>query len=98
MESGIIFGLSAALYGAITLKNGRVEQDNFDSYPLVRMQAAPRVEVHIVPSDEPPGGVGEPGVPPIAPAVANALFAATGARVRSLPLTPEKIKAARRQA
>ncbi|MGD0585640.1 MAG: xanthine dehydrogenase family protein molybdopterin-binding subunit [Oryzomonas sp.] len=98
MESGIIFGLSAALYGAITLKNGRVEQGNFDSYPLVRMQAAPRVEVHIVPSDEPPGGVGEPGVPPIAPAVANALFAATGARVRSLPLTPEKIKAAREKA
>jgi isoquinoline 1-oxidoreductase beta subunit len=98
MESGIIFGLSAALYGAITLKNGRVEQGNFDSYPLVRMQGAPRVEVHIVPSDEPPGGVGEPGVPPIAPAVANALFAATGARVRSLPLTPEKVKAARVQA
>ncbi|KAB0667377.1 xanthine dehydrogenase family protein molybdopterin-binding subunit [Oryzomonas japonica] len=95
MESGIVFGLSAALYGAITLKNGRVEQGNFDTYPLVRMQAAPRVEVHIIPSDEPPGGVGEPGVPPIAPAVANALFAATGARVRSLPLTPEKVTAAR---
>ncbi|MDR3579438.1 MAG: xanthine dehydrogenase family protein molybdopterin-binding subunit [Oryzomonas sp.] len=98
MESGIIFGLSAALYGSITLKNGLVEQGNFDSYPLVRMKAAPRVEVHIVPSNEPPGGVGEPGVPPIAPAVANALFAATGARVRSLPLTPEKVKAAQGQA
>ncbi|QEM69665.1 xanthine dehydrogenase family protein molybdopterin-binding subunit [Geobacter sp. FeAm09] len=95
MESGIVFGLSAALYGAITLKNGRVEQGNFDTYPLVRMQGSPRVEVHIIPSDEPPGGVGEPGVPPIAPAVANALFAATGARVRSLPLTPEKVAAAR---
>jgi isoquinoline 1-oxidoreductase beta subunit len=94
MVSGIIFGLSAALYGAITLKNGRVEQDNFDTYPLVRMDAAPRMEVHIVPSTDPPGGVGEPGVPPVAPAVANALFAATGARVRSLPITPEKIKAA----
>jgi isoquinoline 1-oxidoreductase beta subunit len=94
MESGIIFGLSAALYGAITLKDGRVEQGNFDSYPLLRMEAAPKVEVHIIPSTEPPGGVGEPGVPPIAPAVANALFAATGARVRSLPLTPEKIRAA----
>jgi isoquinoline 1-oxidoreductase beta subunit len=94
MESGITFGLSAALYGAITLKNGRVEQGNFDAYPLVRMNAMPPVEVHIIESREDPGGVGEPGVPPIAPAVANALFAATGARLRSLPLTPEKIKAA----
>jgi len=94
MESGIIFGLSAALYGAITLKNGRVEQGNFHDYPLVRMAATPKIEVHIVASNEPPGGVGEPGVPPIAPAVANALFAASGARVRSLPLTPEKIAAA----
>ncbi|GFE59766.1 xanthine dehydrogenase family protein molybdopterin-binding subunit [Geobacter sp. AOG2] len=98
MESGIVFGLSAALYGAITLKNGRVEQGNFDTYPLVRMQGSPLVEVHIIPSDEPPGGVGEPGVPPIAPAVANALFAATGARIRSLPLTPEKVMAARSKA
>ena len=94
MESGITFGLSAALYGAITLKNGRVEQGNFNDYQLVRMQAMPRVEVHIIDSSEPPGGVGEPGVPPIAPAVANALFAACGARVRSLPLTPEKVTAA----
>lgn len=94
MESGIIFGLSAALYGAITLKDGRVEQSNFHDYPIVRMEAAPQIEVHIVPSDDPPGGVGEPGVPPIAPAVANALFAATGARVRSLPITPDKIKVA----
>ena len=94
MESGIIFGLSAALYGAITLKNGRVEQGNFDTYPMVRMAAAPKIEVHIVASNEPPGGVGEPGVPPIAPAVANALFAVSGARVRTLPMTPEKIMAA----
>ncbi len=94
MESGIVFGLSAALYGEITLKNGRVQQGNFDTYPSVRMTAAPRIEVHIVRSDEPPGGVGEPGTPPIAPAVANALYAATGARVRSLPMLPEKIKAA----
>lgn len=93
MESGITFGLSAALYGAITLKNGRVEQGNFHDYPLVSMEAMPEVEVYIIESIEPPGGVGEPGVPPIAPAVANALFDATGARVRSLPMTPEKIKA-----
>lgn len=94
MESGIIFGLSAALYGAITLKNGRVEQGNFDSYPLVRIAAAPKIEVHIVANNEAPGGVGEPGVPPIAPAVANALFALSGKRVRTLPMTPEVIKAA----
>ena len=94
MESGIIFGLSAALHGAITLKNGRVEQGNFDTYPLMRMAAAPKIEVHIVASNEAPGGIGEPGVPPIAPAVANALFAVSGARVRSLPMTPDKIKAA----
>lgn len=94
MESGIIFGLSAALHGAITVKNGRVEQGNFDTYPLVRMAAAPKIEVHIVANNEAPGGVGEPGVPPIAPAVANALFAASGARVRTLPMTPDKVKAA----
>jgi isoquinoline 1-oxidoreductase beta subunit len=94
MESGITFGLSAALYGAITFENGRVRQGNFDDYPLVRMEAMPRVEVHIIESSEAPGGVGEPGVPPIAPAVANALFAASGARVRSLPLAPDKIIAA----
>jgi isoquinoline 1-oxidoreductase beta subunit len=94
MESGITFGLSAALYGAITLKNGRVQQGNFHDYPLVRMDAMPQVEVHIIESSDPPGGVGEPGVPPIAPAVANALFAASGVRVRSLPLTPEKIMTA----
>lgn len=94
MESGIIFGLSAALYGAITLKNGRVEQGNFNDYQLLRMEVMPAVEVYIIESGEPPGGVGEPGVPPIAPAVANALFAATGARMRSLPMTPGKIKGA----
>jgi isoquinoline 1-oxidoreductase beta subunit len=94
MESGIIFGLTAALHGAITFKNGRVQQTNFTNYPLVRMAEAPKIEVHIVPSNEAPGGVGEPGVPPIAPAVANALFAASGIRVRMLPLTPEVIKAA----
>ena len=94
MESGITFGLSAALYGEITLKNGRVQQGNFHDYPLVRLQDMPEVDVHIVDSSEAPGGVGEPGVPPIAPAVANALFAASGARMRSLPMTPDKIMAA----
>lgn len=94
MESGITFGLSAALFGAITLNNGRVEQGNFHDYQLVRMQDMPRVETHIIDSSEAPGGVGEPGVPPIAPAVANALFAASGARVRSLPITADKISMA----
>jgi isoquinoline 1-oxidoreductase beta subunit len=94
MESGIVFGLSAALHGAITLKNGRVEQGNFDDYPLLRINEMPRVEVHIAPSREAPGGVGEPGVPPIAPAVANAVFAATGARLRTLPMTPEAVRRA----
>jgi isoquinoline 1-oxidoreductase beta subunit len=91
MESGIAFGLSAALHGAITLKNGRVEQSNFHDYPLLRLNEMPQVEVHIVPSKEKPGGVGEPGVPPIAPAVANAIFALTGARLRTLPMTTEMV-------
>jgi isoquinoline 1-oxidoreductase subunit beta len=86
MESAIIFGLSAALYGKISIKAGRVEQSNFNDYPVVRMNDTPQVEVHIVPSGEKPGGVGEPGTPPIAPAVCNALFALTGKRIRSLPI------------
>lgn len=85
MEGGIIFGLSAALHGAIGFDQGRAVQSNFDSYPLLSMAETPEIEVIIMPSDAPPGGVGEPGVPPIAPAVANALFAATGVRVRDLP-------------
>jgi isoquinoline 1-oxidoreductase subunit beta len=87
MEGGIGYGLSAALHGEITLKDGRVEQSNFHDYRPLRINEMPRVEVHIVPSSEKPTGVGEPGVPPIAPAVANALAAATGKRLRNLPLT-----------
>jgi isoquinoline 1-oxidoreductase beta subunit len=86
MESGIAYALSAALYGAITLKDGRVEQGNFDTYRVLRIGEMPHVEVHIVPSDAAPTGVGEPGVPPLAPAVANAMFQLTGDRVRKLPL------------
>jgi isoquinoline 1-oxidoreductase beta subunit len=85
MEGGIGFGLGAALYGAITLKDGRVEQDNFNSYRVLRMNEMPKVEVHILPSAEPPTGVGEPGVAPLGPAVANAIFAATGKRNYVLP-------------
>jgi isoquinoline 1-oxidoreductase beta subunit len=86
MEGGIGFGLSAALFGAITLKDGVVEQSNYHDYRILRIDEMPRVEVHIVPSMAAPTGVGEPGVPPIAPAVANAIANATGKRLRSLPL------------
>jgi isoquinoline 1-oxidoreductase beta subunit len=94
MEGGIVFGLSAALYGQITLKNGRVQQSNFHEYPVLRMDAMPEVEVHIVPSTEPPSGIGEPGTPLMAAAVCNALFALTGRRLRSLPLTQHGFESA----
>lgn len=86
MEGGIIFGLTAALHGEITLKDGAVEQTNFHTYKMLRMNEAPEFNVHVVTSNEAPSGVGEPGLPPIAAAVANAVFAATGKRLRSLPL------------
>jgi isoquinoline 1-oxidoreductase subunit beta len=88
MEGSVVFGLTAALYGEITLANGAVEQSNFHDYPMLRMNQAPQVSVHIVPSTQVPTGVGEPAVPPIAPALANAIFAATGQRLRELPLRP----------
>ena len=86
-ESGVVFGLSAALYGAVTIKDGKVEQTNFHDYPVARMNQAPVVETIIMPSAEHPEGMGEPATPPIAPAVANAVFKLTGKRLRSLPLT-----------
>jgi isoquinoline 1-oxidoreductase beta subunit len=85
MEGGIGFGLGAVLYSAITLKAGKVEQSNFFDYQVLRIEDMPTVEVHIVPSTEKPTGVGEPGVPPIGPALSNAVFAATGKRIRTLP-------------
>jgi isoquinoline 1-oxidoreductase subunit beta len=91
MESGIGYGLSAALSGAITLKEGRVEQSNFHDYPVLRMNQMPRVEVHIVSSNEKPSGVGEPGTPVIAPALANAILALRGKPVRALPLSGQEI-------
>jgi isoquinoline 1-oxidoreductase beta subunit len=94
IESAVVFGLSAALYGKISFKDGRVEQANFDSYPMLRIEEMPKVEVHILPSTEPVGGIGEPGTPPIAPAVTNAIFAATGKRIRSLPIDPGLLKKA----
>ena len=90
MEGGIAFGLGAALYGEITLDKGAVQQTNFDRYRVLRMPEMPEVEVHIVPSAEPPTGVGEPGVPPVAPAVANAVFALTRMPVRKLPIRVER--------
>src|SRR3954454_22404240 len=86
IQSGIIFGATAALYGEITLKNGRVEQTNFDTYQMLRMNEAPTIEVHIVQSSEPPGGLGEAGTSAIVPAIANAIFAATGKRLRKMPV------------
>lgn len=86
MEGGIAYGLSAALHGAVTLEDGVVQERNFDRYRCLRLDEMPQVEVHIVPSTAAPTGVGEPGLPPIAPAVANALFALTGTRVRTLPI------------
>ncbi|MBI5056108.1 MAG: xanthine dehydrogenase family protein molybdopterin-binding subunit [Nitrospirae bacterium] len=93
MESGIVFGLSAALFSEITFKKGRVIQGNFNNYKLMRMRNMPVVEVHIMPSQEKSGGVGEPGVPPIAAAVSNALFTITGKRIHRLPIRAEDVKA-----
>ncbi|HUY84757.1 MAG TPA: molybdopterin cofactor-binding domain-containing protein, partial [Steroidobacteraceae bacterium] len=94
MESAIVYGLSAALYGRITIEQGRVQQSNFNDYPVLRMHEMPMVEVHILPSGENPGGVGEPGLPPLAPALVNAIFAATGKRLRSLPVDAAALKRA----
>ena len=94
IESAIVYGLSAALYGRITFKDGKVEQSNFHDYPVLRMDEMPRVEVHIAASTEAPGGIGEPGLPPLAPALANAIFAATGKRLRKLPIDSGDLKQA----
>jgi isoquinoline 1-oxidoreductase subunit beta len=92
MQGGIVWGLTATLRSQITIQDGRVQQSNFHDYPMLRLGEMPAVEVHILPSGEAPGGVGEPGVPPLAPAVANAIFAATGKRVRHLPIRAEDLK------
>ena len=92
MEGCVVFGLTAALYGEISFENGRVKQRNFHDYKMLRMNEMPVVDVHIMDSKEKMGGVGEPGVPPVAPAVMNALFTLTGKRVRNLPLQPDDLK------
>jgi len=92
IQSGIIFGATAALYGEITLKDGRVEQTNFDTYRVLRMNEAPAIEVYIVKSSEPPGGMGETGTSAIVPAVANAIFAATAKRLRKMPVDAGVLK------
>lgn len=92
IEGGAIFGITAALYGEITLKDGRVEQSNFDDYQILRMNEAPKIEVHIVESQATPGGIGETGTSAIAPAVTNAIFAATGKRLRRLPVDPALLR------
>src|SRR5262252_4237760 len=92
IQSGIMFGTTAALYGEITLKNGRVEQTNFDAYQMLRMNEAPAIEVHLVKSAEPPGGMGETGTSGVVPAIANAIFAATGKRLRKMPVEANVLK------
>ncbi|HKD21207.1 MAG TPA: molybdopterin cofactor-binding domain-containing protein, partial [Rhizomicrobium sp.] len=91
IEGGIIFGLSAALHGAITIDKGAVMQANFPDYEMVRLAETPQIEVHILENDSPLGGAGEPGVPPVAPAITNAIFAATGVRIRELPLSKQSL-------
>ena len=92
IQGAIVFGITAALHGEITLKNGRVEQGNFDSYQMLRMNEAPTIDVHIIQSIETPGGMGECGTSAIVPAVANAIFAATGKRLRKMPVDAAALK------
>jgi isoquinoline 1-oxidoreductase beta subunit len=94
MEGGIIFGITGALFGEITLKDGRVEQSNFHNYRTLRINEVPDIDVHLVESTETPGGIGEPGTSAAAPAVCNAIFAATGKRVRKLPVDPAQLRSA----
>jgi len=91
VEGGLIFGLTAALYGEITVKDGRVQQSNFNDYRMMRINEAPVINVHIIDSKEAPGGIGEPGVSSAAPSLVNAIAAATGVRLRTLPIDRELI-------
>jgi CO/xanthine dehydrogenase Mo-binding subunit len=92
IQSAVVFGISGALWGQATLKDGRIEQSNFHDVRVLRINEAPVIEVHIIDSTEAPGGMGEPGTSCLAPAVTNAIHAATGKRLRKLPVDPELIK------
>jgi isoquinoline 1-oxidoreductase beta subunit len=94
IESGVVFGATAALWNEITFDRGRVQQSNFNDYRIMRINEMPRVEVHIIPSTDNPGGIGEPGCSAIAPAITNAVFAATGKRIRKLPINAEELRSA----
>jgi isoquinoline 1-oxidoreductase beta subunit len=94
IQSAVVFGVTAALYGNITLKNGRVEQSNFDDYQMLRINEAPAIEVHIIKNCEPPGGMSEAGTSAIVPAFTNAIYGATGKRLRSLPVDTAALKQA----
>jgi CO/xanthine dehydrogenase Mo-binding subunit len=94
IQSAVIFGISGALYGQATLKNGRIEQSNFHDVRVLRINEAPLIESHIVPSAQAPGGMGEAGTSALAPAVTNAIYAATGKRLRKLPVDPDQLKMA----
>jgi isoquinoline 1-oxidoreductase subunit beta len=91
IEGGLVFGMTAALYGEVTLDKGRVQQSNFNTYRMLRMDETPPIEVHLVDSNEKPGGLGETGTAAAFPAIANAVFAATGKRVRRLPLVSTQV-------
>jgi CO/xanthine dehydrogenase Mo-binding subunit len=91
VKSSVVYGLTAALRGAITIDRGRVQQKNFNDYQVLRIHEMPVVDVHIIPSEEAPTGAGEFTLPPVAPALCNAIFAATGKRVRRLPIHPEDL-------
>ena len=92
MQGAIVYGLGATLKSEITVRNGYINQSNYDDYEVLRMNEMPQVDVHIIKNNEDPGGVGEPGLPPIAPAITNAVFAATGKRIRKLPIRPNDLK------
>jgi isoquinoline 1-oxidoreductase subunit beta len=94
IQSSVIFGMSAALLHQATLRNGRIEQTNFHDFPVARMNQAPQIDIVLVPSTEKPGGIGEPATALIGPAIANAVFAATGKRIRTLPITAAAMSAA----
>ena len=93
MQGAIVYGIGATLKSEITVKNGYINESNYDDYKVLRMDEMPQIDVHIIKNMEDPGGVGEPGLPPIAPAITNAVFAATGKRIRKLPITPNDIAA-----